>query len=153
MILILSFSLRSSMLIKGVSLLQSGRLLKNRDILIQGNIITDIGSDLKNKEGTETIDGRGKLAIPGLINCHTHLAMTLMRGYADDMELMPWLKEKIWPLEARLTAEDIRWGVKLGCLEQIHFGITCYNDMYYFPDVKLRRRWVCGPSFPGWSLT
>jgi len=123
------------MLIKGVSLLQSGQLLKNRDILIQGNKITDIGSDLKDEEGTETIDGHGKLAIPGLINCHTHLAMTLLRGYADDMDLMPWLKEKIWPMEARLNADDIRWGVKLGCLEQIRFGITCYNDMYYFPDV------------------
>lgn len=122
------------MLIKGVSLLQSGQLLKNRDILIQGNRINDIGCDLKDEDGTEVIDGHGKLAIPGLINCHTHLAMTLLRGYADDMELMPWLKEKIWPLEERLTAEDVRWGVKLGCLEQIHFGITCYNDMYYFPD-------------------
>jgi len=60
--------------------------------------------------------------------------MTLLRGYADDMELMPWLQEKIWPLEARLTEEDIRWGVKLGCLEQIRHGITCYNDMYYHPD-------------------
>jgi 5-methylthioadenosine/S-adenosylhomocysteine deaminase len=60
--------------------------------------------------------------------------MTLLRGYADDMELMPWLQDKIWPLEARLNDEDIRWGVKLGCLEQIRFGITCYNDMYYFPD-------------------
>ena len=76
----------------------------------------------------------GKLAIPGLINGHTHLAMTLLRGYADDMELMPWLQEKIWPLEAKITAEDVRWGVKLGCLELIRFGITCYNDMYYFPD-------------------
>lgn len=123
------------MLIKGVSLLQSGLLLKNRDILIQGNRIIDIGRDLKDGEGAETIDGHGKLAIPGFINCHTHLAMTLLRGYADDMELMPWLKEKIWPLEARLTEDDIRWGVKLGCLELIRFGITCYNDMYYFPDV------------------
>ena len=47
---------------------------------------------------------------------------------------MPWLREKIWPVEARLTAEDVRWGVKLGCLELIRLGITCYNDMYYFPD-------------------
>ena len=60
--------------------------------------------------------------------------MTLLRGYADDMELMPWLQEKIWPLEAKITEEDVRWGVKLGCLELIRFGITCYNDMYYFPD-------------------
>jgi 5-methylthioadenosine/S-adenosylhomocysteine deaminase len=123
------------MLIKDVSVLQAGRLLSGRDIQIEDGRISNVGFDLKDEGGEETIDGRKKLAIPGLINCHTHLAMTLLRGYADDMELMPWLEEKIWPLEARLTEEDIRWGVKLGCLEQIRFGITCYNDMYYHPDV------------------
>jgi 5-methylthioadenosine/S-adenosylhomocysteine deaminase len=123
------------MLIKDISLLQAGQLLSGRDILIEDGRISNIGFGFKEEGGEETIDGRKKLAIPGLINCHTHLAMTLLRGYADDMELMPWLQEKIWPLEARLTEEDIRWGVKLGCLEQIRFGITCYNDMYYHPDV------------------
>jgi 5-methylthioadenosine/S-adenosylhomocysteine deaminase len=123
------------MLIKDVSLLQGGRLIKNQDVLMDGCRIVKIGRDLKDYGGTDdAIDGRCKLAIPGLINCHTHLAMTLFRGYADDMELMPWLREKIWPLEARLTKEDIYWGVKLGCLEQIRLGITCYNDMYYFMD-------------------
>jgi 5-methylthioadenosine/S-adenosylhomocysteine deaminase len=122
------------MLIKDVSLLIAGRLLKGRDILIEENRIKEIGCDLLADPSGETIDGHGKLAIPGLVNAHTHLAMTLFRGYADDMALMPWLQEKIWPLEARLTREDIRWGVKLGCLEMIRFGITCYNDMYYFMD-------------------
>ena len=122
------------MLIKNVSILQSGHMLHGRDILIKDRKIAKIGPDLRNEDGDEVIDGRGKLAIPGLINGHTHLAMTLLRGYADDMELMPWLQEKIWPLEARLTEEDVHWGVKLGCLELIRFGITCYNDMYYFPD-------------------
>lgn len=122
------------MLIKDVSLLQSGALVKGRDILIEGNRITKIGRELKDETKEEIIDGHGKLAIPGLVNSHTHLAMTLFRGYADDMALMPWLTEKIWPLEARLTPEDIRWGVKLGCLEMIRFGITCYSDMYYFMD-------------------
>lgn len=122
------------MLIKNASILQSGQILHGRDILITDRRIAKIGSDLKDENDDEVIDGRGKLAIPGLINGHTHLAMSLLRGYADDMELMPWLKEKIWPLEARLTAEDVQWGVKLGCLELIRFGITCYSDMYYFPD-------------------
>lgn len=126
------------MLIKDVSLLQSGQLLKGRDILIAGNRIVEIGRDLRDENRDEIIDGHGKLAIPGLVNSHTHLAMTLFRGYADDMPLLPWLQEKIWPLEARLTEEDIHWGVKLGCLEQIRFGITCYNDMYYFMDETAR---------------
>src|SRR5512136_1011983 len=119
------------MLIKDVSLLRSAALVKGRDILIEGNRIAKIGRDLRDDE---IVDGHGMLAIPGLVNSHTHLAMTLFRGYADDMALMPWLQEKIWPLEAKLTPEDIRWGVKLGCLELIRFGITCYNDMYYFMD-------------------
>jgi len=127
------------MLVKDVSILHFGQLVKGYDILIEDGRIAKIGRDLKGEEmGEEIIDGRGKLAIPGLINGHTHLAMTLLRGYADDMELMPWLKDKIWPLEARITADDIYWGVKLGCLEQIHFGITCYNDMYYFMDETAR---------------
>jgi len=125
----------SLMLIKNVSILHSGQLLPGRDILIEEGKIAKIDRDLKNEsDDDEVIDGRGKLAIPGLINGHTHLAMTLLRGYADDMELMPWLQEKIWPLEAKITEEDVSWGVKLGCLELIRFGITCYNDMYYFPD-------------------
>ncbi|MGA9100119.1 MAG: amidohydrolase [Methanotrichaceae archaeon] len=122
------------MLIKDVSLLHSGQLLKGYDILIDGTRITKVGRNLQAESSEEVIDGRGKLAIPGLINSHTHLAMTLFRGYADDMSLMPWLTEKIWPLEARLTGEDILWGVKLGCLEMIRFGITCFNDMYYFME-------------------
>jgi 5-methylthioadenosine/S-adenosylhomocysteine deaminase len=126
------------MLIKNVSILQSGQMLHGRDILIMDRRIAKIGSDLRNEDGDEVINGRGKLAIPGFINGHTHLAMTLLRGYADDMELMPWLKEKIWPLEARLTAEDVQWGAKLGCLELIRFGITGFNDMYYFPDETAR---------------
>jgi len=122
------------MLIRDVGVLQSGQLLKGRDILIRGDKIVEIGRDLKDEDEGEIIDGQGKLAAPGLVNCHTHAAMTLLRGYADDMELEPWLENKIWPLEAKLNEEDIFWGVKLGCLEQIRFGITCFNDMYFFPQ-------------------
>ena len=126
------------MLIKGVSLIQDGSTVKGRDILIEGKRIEKIGRDLPCSRSDEILDGSGMLAVPGLINSHTHLAMTLFRGYADDMALMPWLTEKIWPLEAKLTPEDIRWGVKLGCLELIRFGITCYNDMYYYMDETAR---------------
>jgi 5-methylthioadenosine/S-adenosylhomocysteine deaminase len=127
------------MLIKDVSILEDGRLLRDQNIAIDGSRIAGIGHGIKDESGDgELIEGSGKLAIPGLVNAHTHLAMTLFRGYADDMELMPWLSEKIWPLEAKLTAEDVRWGVKLGCLEMIRSGITCYNDMYYFMDETAR---------------
>jgi 5-methylthioadenosine/S-adenosylhomocysteine deaminase len=126
------------MLIKDISLLQAGQIIKGRDILIRGNRIAKIGRDLEKERDEETTDGHGTLAIPGLVNSHTHLATALFRGYADDMLLQPWLEEKIWPLEARLTPEDIYWGAKLGCLELIRFGTTCYNDMYFFPDETAR---------------
>lgn len=121
------------MLIRSASLIRNGSLLKNIDILIEGNRISDVGRDLRPNDD-EVIDARNMLAVPGLVNSHTHLAMTLLRGYADDMELIPWLRDKIWPLEARLRPSDIRAGVRLGCLELIRFGVTCYNDMYYFMD-------------------
>jgi 5-methylthioadenosine/S-adenosylhomocysteine deaminase len=122
------------MLIKNVSLIHSGQLLRSRDILIEGNRIANVGRDLRDEDGGEVIDGSGKLATPGLINSHTHVAMALLRGYADDMELKPWLETKIWPLEGKFNEEEIRAGVRLGCLEQIRFGITCFNDMYLFPE-------------------
>lgn len=122
------------MLIKEAAIIKGDGLLKGQDIKIDENRIAAIGPGLRADRGEQILDGRRKLALPGLVNAHTHLAMTLFRGYADDMELVPWLKEKIWPLEAKLNEEDISWGVKLGCLEQIRAGITCYCDMYLFPD-------------------
>ncbi len=73
--------------------------------------------------------------IPGLINLHTHAAMTLMRGLADDLPLMPWLREHIWPAESRVVgAEFVRDGTLLACAEMLRGGVTCFNDMYFFPE-------------------
>jgi len=80
------------------------------------------------------IDARGKVATPGLINCHTHLAMTLFRGIAEDQPLQKWLKETIWPLEAKLKPEDVYDGALLGCLEMIKSGTTTFADMYFHED-------------------
>lgn len=77
------------------------------------------------------IDGRRKALIPGFVNAHTHAAMTLFRGFGDDMPLMPWLEQKIWPNEAKLTREDVYWGTKLACLEMIKSGTTTFFDMYH----------------------
>lgn len=77
--------------------------------------------------------------IPGLINAHTHAAMSLLRGYADDIPLMPWLEEHIWPAERRWVNEDfVRDGTRLAMAEMIRGGVTCFNDMYFFPDVTAR---------------
>lgn len=105
-----------------------------RDIAIFGKYITQIGENL-SVSADKIIDGTGKAVIPGLVNGHTHAAMTLFRGFGDDLPLMTWLKEKIWPYEAKLTEEDIYWGSKLACLEMIKSGTTSFYDMYYWLGV------------------
>ena len=84
------------------------------------------------------IDGDQAIALPGLVNTHTHAAMTLLRGYADDMILQDWLMQKIWPLEAHLTGDDVYLGTRLACLEMIRTGTTAFNDMYFFMDDAAR---------------
>ena len=100
------------------------------DIYIEGNRIKEIGDQLDVK-AAEVIAGEGKAAVPSFINGHTHAAMTLLRGYADDMPLKEWLETKIWPVEAHMTEEDVYWGTKLACLEMIKTGTTFFNDMYW----------------------
>jgi len=96
-----------SILIQGVGL--NG---EKKDIWIEGNRIGRIADRIEEKAEI-VISGRDKIAIPPFINGHTHAAMTLLRGYADDMPLQEWLLTKIWPVEAHLTEEDVYWGVKL----------------------------------------
>ncbi|MEA2075709.1 MAG: amidohydrolase [Euryarchaeota archaeon] len=115
-----------SILIKNVLL--EGR---EKNIYIEGNEIAAISEAGSSKEAEFVIDGKRKAAIPGLFNGHTHAAMTLFRGYADDMPFYKWLSTKIWPLEARIMEEDVYWGTKLACLEMIKSGTTFFNDMYW----------------------
>ncbi|MDO5715933.1 MAG: amidohydrolase [Tissierellia bacterium] len=105
-------------------------VVNNKDILIKENKIVKIGSNLKVKN-VEVMDGQDKLAIPGLINSHTHLGMAMFRNYADDMELMDWLENKIWPIENHLSSEDIYWSSLLSMAEMIRSGTTTFCDMYY----------------------
>lgn len=114
-----------SILIKGADL--NGSIT---DIYIEGKEIRKIGPNL-SVTATQTLDGYRKAIIPGLVNSHTHAAMTLFRGFGDDMPLMPWLEQKIWPNEAKLTHEDVYWGAKLACLEMIKSGTTTFFDMYH----------------------
>lgn len=101
------------------------------NILIEDNIIKQIAPNIQ-PFADKVIDATRKAVVPGMFNGHTHAAMTLMRGYADDMPLMPWLQEKIWPLEQKLTEDDVYWGAKLACLEMIKTGTTTMIDMYHF---------------------
>lgn len=124
-----------SILIKNIAEIYTGdELIKEGWIAIKGNKIAGLGKgtpELAEKEFSHVLDGSGKIALPGLINLHTHAAMTLLRGYADDFPLQEWLEEKIWPQEAKLEREDIYWGTKLAVLEMISTGTTTFLDMYF----------------------
>ncbi len=109
-------------------------IINDGEIAIAGDRIISVGARGSAPEyfkDKRIIDGSGMVAMPGFINCHTHAAMTLMRGYADDMPLMKWLNEKIWPLEAKLQPEDFYWGTMLCTLEMIKSGTTTFADMYF----------------------
>lgn len=103
-------------------------------IHIEDNRITFVGAHelAPPFAADETIRGKRLVALPGLINTHTHSAMTLMRGYADDMALEPWLHQKIWPFEKNLQPEDVYWGTQLAIAEMLRGGSTTFADMYFF---------------------
>ena len=86
------------------------------------------------QQAKKIIDGQDKVVLPGLINTHTHLAMTLLRGYADDMSLEDWWFKYVYPVESRFTAKHVYWGSLLGALEMIRSGTTCFVDFYHFQD-------------------
>lgn len=134
---------------------------KNGAVGIAGNRIVYVGNDpdaivrFEREHGTglEVLDAHGMLLMPGLINLHNHVAMTLMRGYANDMELQSWLTEKIWPFEAKLLPEDVSRGAALGIAEMLLGGTTTFADMYWHTDQIIEQairsgvRMVACPAF------
>ena len=107
-------------------------------IVVEGDSIVAVGprSDLESKyQAAKTIDAKGKLVLPGFINGHTHVPMTLFRGLHDDVTLNDWLYKYIFPAEAKNVNEEfVRWGTRLAAAEQIRSGVTTFADMYYFED-------------------
>lgn len=139
--------------IKNIDVFYKDKIVKDATILIDKGIIVDVLTEteeeiykLVNKftktpkdiEAREVIDGHGKLAMPGMINTHTHIAMGLLRNYADDLELMDWLQTAIWPAEEKLNDDCIEWGTQLGIAEMIRSGTTCFSDMYFFMDTTAK---------------
>ena len=108
-------------------------IIKGSSVYIEDERIVEINKKI-NCEAEYVIDGSKKILMPGLINTHTHIPMSLLRGYADDMPLHEWLKNKIWPTEAKLTGDLCYKGALLGCLEMIKSGTTCFLDMYFFME-------------------
>ncbi|MBR9682359.1 MAG: amidohydrolase [Candidatus Aenigmarchaeota archaeon] len=122
----------SSILIKNAKyIITPNKVLKNKNILIEDDTIVSFN---ETDTSDHVIDGSNSIVTPGLINAHTHAAMSLFRGYADDLPLKEWLERKILPVEAKLKPEDIHLGTLLSCVEMIKSGTTSFVDMYY--DVK-----------------
>jgi 5-methylthioadenosine/S-adenosylhomocysteine deaminase len=121
-----------------VTMDNSRRVIEDGAVAVSGGRIVAVGSRAEiegNYSGRETIDARGRVVIPGLINGHTHVPMTLFRGLADDLDLQEWLTKYIFPAEAKNVSEEfVRVGTRLGLAEMIRGGTTTYCDMYYFED-------------------
>ncbi len=122
----------SSILIKNI--FHIGNIV---DVLVEGNTITKISPNI-NFDAEKVVDGRDKAILPAFYNAHTHAAMTLMRGYADDLPLFKWLMEHIWPFEATLTAENIYDGTRLAILEMIRSGTVFFADMYWHHEAIIK---------------
>jgi 5-methylthioadenosine/S-adenosylhomocysteine deaminase len=101
-------------------------------------VIVELGPDVRPRPEDERLDAAGTILVPPLVNGHTHAAMTLFRGYGDDLPLMQWLQEKIWPIERKLEADDVYWGTRLACLEMVRTGTSRFWDMYWHPEAAAR---------------
>jgi len=110
------------------------RRVVHGDLYAEDGRITHVGTVAGRKEADRTLDGTGQVLMPGLVNLHTHLAMGLLRGFADDMHLESWLKDRIWPAEARIEERHMRAGAELGLLEMIRCGTTSFLDMYWMEE-------------------
>jgi 5-methylthioadenosine/S-adenosylhomocysteine deaminase len=126
----------------------AGTVLDHHSLIVDQGRILDL---LPTRDAAVRYQGRRHHALtrhvllPGLINLHTHAAMTLLRGYADDMPLMRWLQECIWPAESRhMSDEFVRDGTQLACWEMLRGGITCFNDMYFFPQAAAEAALAAG---------
>jgi 5-methylthioadenosine/S-adenosylhomocysteine deaminase len=131
-------------LLKDIDIITADRQvphIKKGNVGISGERIAFVNASaevVKSFKPDRVIDGKNRLVMPGLVNAHTHSAMTLLRNMADDLALEEWLVNKIFPVEARLTPEDVYWGTMLGIIEMIKSGTTAFADMYIHMDEVAR---------------
>jgi len=141
-------------LLKGFTILPSpDRPPEEGSLVISGERIAWVGvgspepeSDSDDDDGPfdRVLEGQGRLVMPGLVNAHTHLAMVLFRGFADDLPLKEWLEGAIWPAERHLKPQEVYWATLLGCAELLHSGVTAFADMYFYMDEVARAVEVSG---------
>ncbi|MBL7062876.1 MAG: amidohydrolase [Anaerolineae bacterium] len=124
--------------VTAITLDERDRILRDVDIAIEGRTIVAVGEAPEGFAADEVIDGRERVALPGFFNAHTHAAMTLERGWAEDLPFDRWLNEKIWVAESALEEEDVYWGAALACCEMIHSGIVGFADHYFWMNQVAR---------------
>ncbi|WP_329278373.1 amidohydrolase [Streptomyces sp. NBC_01451] len=117
---------------------------EDASIAVRGGIIEAIGVGVELPYAVERIDARGQLAMPGLINCHTHAPMVALRGIAEDLPTEEWFNDVVWPIESNLTDIDVELGARLACAEMIRGGVTCFADHYFSMDTVAAVVEECG---------
>ena len=127
------------MIFENIAVLKAdGTYIPSCFVGVDGAYIRYVGTTPPTQSYGERVDGRGRLLLPGAVNAHTHVAMTLMRGYGEDMPLQPWLFDRIFPFEDKLTGEAVYWGSLLGIAEMLMTGTTSFTDMYYFCEETVK---------------
>jgi len=123
-----------SLLIRGATLvtMDAQRRVLRGDVRVEEGLITHVGDAPQHAD--EVIEAEGDILLPGLVNAHTHAAMTILRGLGDDLALEEWLRTRIWPAEKTLTREDVAAGTELALLEMARTGTVAFNDMYFFAE-------------------
>ncbi|MCR5026430.1 MAG: amidohydrolase family protein [Methanobrevibacter sp.] len=125
----------NTILIKNALILNPNNFInKPQDILIKNDLISEISDEITDENVDKIIDATEKILLPGLVNTHTHLSMTLFRGLADDLSLDEWLNDNIWPVEANLNGYYCYIGALLGAVELIKSGTTTFSDMYFYME-------------------
>lgn len=149
----------SDLLIKNCTVLQMGdprtAILPQHDIFVRGNRIDSIQPTGRADEShfRTVIDAKGLLAMPGLINTHSHVPMVIFRGLAEDVSIEKWFNDYMWPLENNLQSEDVYWGMQLGLAEMIEAGVTTVADHYFYMDEAAQAVEKAGTrALLGWAM-
>ncbi|MEW1827498.1 amidohydrolase [Streptomyces sp. NPDC088196] len=122
------------------------RFEQNAAIVVRDGRVESVTSaaDVVGLAAVERIDARGQVALPGLINCHTHAPMVALRGLAEDLPTEEWFNDVVWPVESNLTEKDVELGARLACAEMIRAGVTCFADHYFSMDTVAAVVAECG---------
>jgi 5-methylthioadenosine/S-adenosylhomocysteine deaminase len=123
---------------------------ENVTIVVRDGVIEAVTTGPADVQADERIDARGQVAMPGLINCHTHAPMVTLRGVAEDVATDEWFNEFVWPIESNLTAKDVELGARLACAEMIRGGVSCFADHYFSMETPMSSSPTARAS---WSVT